>query len=98
MPVPEFVKADLAKWQPEEPVDLLFANAVFQWLPDHLDIFERLMDGLKPGGVLAIQMPDNLTELSHLMMEETAKNGPWAEAFAKKKACAAVPALAIGLL
>ncbi|MFS8111597.1 trans-aconitate 2-methyltransferase [Rhizobium jaguaris] len=84
MPGTGFVKADLATWQPEEPVDLLFANAVFQWLPDHLDIFERLMDGLKPGGVLAIQMPDNLTELSHLMMEETAKNGPWSEAFAKK--------------
>ena len=29
-------------------------------------------------------MPDNLTELSHLMMEETAKNGPWSDAFARK--------------
>ncbi|TWB55346.1 trans-aconitate 2-methyltransferase [Rhizobium sp. ERR 922] len=79
-----FIKADLATWRPEEPVDLLFANAVFQWLPNHLDILDHLMDGLRPGGVLAVQMPDNLTEQSHLMMEETAKNGPWSEAFAKK--------------
>jgi len=84
LPATSFVKADLADWQPEEPVDLLFANAVFQWLPDHLDLLERLMDGLKPGGALAVQMPDNLTEPSHLMMEETARNGPWSEAFAKK--------------
>lgn len=89
MPGTTFVKADLATWRPEEPVDLLFANAVFQWLPDHLEIFDHLMDGLKRGGVLAIQMPDNLTEPNHLMMEETAKNGPWSDAFAKK-ACAAI--------
>lgn len=84
LPGTSFVKADLATWRPEEPVDLLFANAVFQWLPNHLDILDGLMDGLKPGGVLAVQMPDNLTEQSHLMMEETAKNGPWSDAFARK--------------
>ncbi|KAA0699840.1 trans-aconitate 2-methyltransferase [Neorhizobium sp. P12A] len=84
MPDTPFVEADLATWQPSEPADLLFANAVFQWLPNHLDIFDRLMDGLKSGGVLAIQMPDNLMEQSHLMMEETAHAGPWREAFEKK--------------
>ena len=84
MPGTEFLEADLSTWQPDKPVDLLFANAVFQWLPNHLDIFDRLMDGLQAGGVLAIQMPDNLNEPSHLMMEETAKNGPWSEAFARK--------------
>ena len=82
LPGTAFVEADLATWQPAEPADLLFANAVFQWLPNHLDIFDHLMDGLKPGGVLAVQMPDNLGEPSHLMMEETAHNGPWRDAFA----------------
>lgn len=84
MPETPFVEADLSTWQPSEPADLLFANAVFQWLPGHLDIFDRLMDGLKSGGVLAIQMPDNLNEPSHLMMEETAQAGPWAPALAAK--------------
>jgi trans-aconitate 2-methyltransferase len=78
--------ADLATWQPGEPQDLLYANAVFQWLPDHIDIFDRLMDGLRPGGVLAIQMPDNRNEPSHLIMEETAQDGPWRHAFAKNPA------------
>ncbi|MBO9123128.1 MULTISPECIES: trans-aconitate 2-methyltransferase [unclassified Rhizobium] len=84
LPGTDFLEADLATWQPKEPVDLLFANAVFQWLPNHLDIFDRLMDGLKPGGALAVQMPDNLTEPTHLLMEETAHAGPWKTAFEAK--------------
>ena len=81
-----FVEGDLATWQPREPADLLFANAVFQWLPNHLDIFDRLIDGLKPGGVLAVQMPDNLSEPSHLLMEETSHSGPWRDTFSKDSA------------
>ncbi len=84
LPGTTFTQADLATWQPERPVDLLFANAVFQWLPDHLEIFDRLMDGLAPGGALAVQMPDNLTEPTHLLMEETAHAGPWKTAFEQK--------------
>jgi trans-aconitate 2-methyltransferase len=86
LPDTRFELADLATWQPSEPQDLLFANAVFQWLPNHIDIFERLMAGLAPGGVLAVQMPDNRNEPSHLMMEETAQAGPWRDAFARSPA------------
>jgi len=79
-----FTEADLAEWQPPEPADLLYANAVFQWVPDHLSALVRLMDGLKPGGVLAVQMPDNLQEPSHLAMEEAAQQGPWRTRFAAR--------------
>lgn len=82
LPAVDFVECDLAKWQPHEPAALLFANAVFQWLPDHVALMARLMDGLRPGGVLAVQMPDNLMEPSHLLMEESARAGLWATAFA----------------
>lgn len=82
LPGTVFEKADLATWQPAEPVDLLYANAVFQWVPDHLSVLERLMEGLRPGGVLAVQMPDNLDEPTHLLMEEAGAAGPWAAAFA----------------
>lgn len=73
-----FEQADLATWMPAEPVDLLYANAVFQWVPDHLAVLVRLMGGLAPGGVLAVQMPDNLGEPSHMAMHATAEAGPWA--------------------
>lgn len=81
LPNTEFVKADLATWTPPAPADLFYANALFQWLPDHLSVFSTLMDHLKPGGVLAVQMPDNLSEPTHLLMEETGKAGPWASIF-----------------
>ncbi|MGK6315333.1 trans-aconitate 2-methyltransferase [Neorhizobium sp. DT-125] len=81
LPGTEFLKADLNTWVPDEPADLLYANAVFQWVPDHLSVLARLTDHLKPGGVLAVQMPDNLTEPSHMLMEETGAAGPWAAAF-----------------
>jgi trans-aconitate 2-methyltransferase len=82
LPGVDFVECDLARWTPPEPAALLYANAVFQWLPDHVALLARLMDGLRPGGVLAVQMPDNLLEPSHLMMEESALAGPWRSAFA----------------
>ncbi len=82
LPGTPFVKADLSNWRPEAPADLLYANAVLQWLPDHLSLMERLTEHLAPGGVLAVQMPDNLDEPTHLLMEETGAAGPWAPAFA----------------
>ncbi|NML77023.1 trans-aconitate 2-methyltransferase [Rhizobium sp. S-51] len=82
LPGTPFVKADLATWRPDQPADLFYANAVLQWLPDHLSLMERLLDHLAPGGVLAVQMPDNLDEPTHLLMEETGAAGPWAPAFA----------------
>ena len=35
LPNCEFVQADLAHWSPPEYTELLFGNAVFQWVPDH---------------------------------------------------------------
>ena len=81
LPGVDFVECDLAGWRPHEPAALLFANAVFQWLPDHGALMAKAMDGLRPGGVLAVQMPDNTTEPSHLLMEESARSGPWRGAF-----------------
>jgi trans-aconitate 2-methyltransferase len=81
LPGIDFVECDLAKWSPHEPAALLYGNAVFQWLPDHLSLLTRLMDGLRPGGVLAVQMPDNLDEPSHRLMKESALAGPWRKAF-----------------
>lgn len=77
-----FEKADLANWVPPAGASLFCGNAVFQWLPNHLTIFERLMGALASGGTLAVQMPDNLGEPSHLLMEETARSSAFTDAFA----------------
>jgi trans-aconitate 2-methyltransferase len=57
-----FVEGDLSTWMPEQGTDLLFGNAVFQWVPDHPKVLARLLHSLPPGGVLAVQMPDNTNE------------------------------------
>lgn len=72
LPNTNFGKADLATWKPAQKADLLYANAVFQWVPDHLAVLSQLMDQLESGGVLAVQMPDNLQEPTHIAMHETA--------------------------
>jgi trans-aconitate 2-methyltransferase len=74
-----FVLEDLTRWLPDQTPDLLFSNAAFQWVPDHVTVLQRLLTALPDGGVLAVQMPDNRGEPCHVLMEETAKRGPWAE-------------------
>ncbi len=75
-----FEVADLTTWRPEPsaPVDILYSNAVFQWVPGHETILPRLLGLLPEGGSLALQMPDNLDEPSHVAMREAAAEGPWA--------------------
>lgn len=79
LPGVSFDLADASSWTPAEPVDVIFANAVFQWLPDHPKVFQRLMRLLAPGGALAVQMPDNMAEDSHRLMRETAAEMPFAD-------------------
>jgi trans-aconitate 2-methyltransferase len=73
-----FVEAAIETWIPDTRADLLFANASFQWIPDHPQVLRRLLEALPPGGVLAVQMPDNTREPSHVLQREVAANGPWA--------------------
>lgn len=75
-----FEVADLTTWRPDPaaPVDIVYSNAVLQWVPGHETILPRLLGLLPEGGSLAIQMPDNLDEPSHVAMREAARQGPWA--------------------
>ena len=51
LPNCEFAQADLADWSPPERTDLLFANAVFQWVPDHPAVLRRHGEQPCAGGV-----------------------------------------------
>jgi trans-aconitate 2-methyltransferase len=77
--VPEvsFEQTDIATWDPRKRYDLIFANAVLQWLPDHPRLLARLAACLETGGCLAAQMPNNLREPSHRLMRRVAQEGPW---------------------
>jgi trans-aconitate 2-methyltransferase len=66
----EWILGDAGSYLPPEPADLLFANAVFHWLPDHATLFPSLIAKVRKGGVLAVQMPQNFEEPSHRLMRE----------------------------
>ncbi|MEA2946032.1 MAG: trans-aconitate 2-methyltransferase, partial [Alphaproteobacteria bacterium] len=40
-----------------------------------------LIGKLKPGGTLAVQVPDNADEAAHRLIREIAADGPWAGSF-----------------
>jgi trans-aconitate 2-methyltransferase len=78
LPAARFFEADAGVWLPEPATDLVFANATYQWIPDHLALFPRIVAALRPGAVFAVQMPDNLAEPTPRLMEQVAAAGPWA--------------------
>lgn len=65
-----FVEANISHWAPQPGTDVLFGNAIFQWVPDHLKQLARLLAKLPEGGVLAVQMPDNVNQPTHILMRE----------------------------
>ncbi|KAF1959255.1 S-adenosyl-L-methionine-dependent methyltransferase [Byssothecium circinans] len=85
LPKVDFVEGDLATFEPGEDAHLLFSNAVFHWLRQDTRIptLVRLFRGLKSGGVVAIQVPDNYNEASHRLMRDTALMAaqPWSKYF-----------------
>jgi len=82
LPAARFAFGDIATWAPAssaEAPDLIYANAALQWVPDHETLIPRLFAALAPGGVLAIQMPDNRQEPTHRLMRAVAAEAPWKE-------------------
>ncbi|MBW2522710.1 MAG: methyltransferase domain-containing protein [Deltaproteobacteria bacterium] len=64
-PALHFRVADITEWQPDEPVDVLFANAALHWIPNHVDLLPRLLGHVAPGGALALQVPNNFDRPAH---------------------------------
>jgi trans-aconitate 2-methyltransferase len=69
--------ADAASWEPERPVDVLFSNALLQWVPGHLGLFGRWLAALNPGGALAFQVPANFDAPHHALLREFAESPAW---------------------
>lgn len=82
LPQLQFDVTEIDRWADQGPFDVIFANAVLQWVPNHAALLPALAGKLAEGGSLAIQMPDNLNEPSHRLMREVAANGPWASKLA----------------
>ncbi len=77
-----WTQCDLAAWRPRSDVEVLYSNAALHWLDDHAGLFPRLFATVAPGGVMAVQMPDNFRAPSHQALFEVASLAPWRERLA----------------
>jgi len=57
--------------------DLVFSNAALQWMPDHERLIPKLFGMLNPGGVLAVQMPQNRNSPLQQALRSLVANETW---------------------
>ena len=74
-----FIEGDITTWRPDAPYDLVFSNAVLQWIGDHENLLPRLFSFVRPGGVLAFQVPRNYDELCQVLVREATSDPRWSE-------------------
>jgi trans-aconitate 2-methyltransferase len=72
-----FIEADIATWTPDEAYDVIYSNAALQWLADHETLLPRLLSFVRPGGVLAVQVPRNFEEHCHVLLRQAVNDPRW---------------------
>ena len=78
----EWVVGDIRSWRAAIPFDLIFSNAALHWVPDHAELFPRLVRQLTPGGTLAVQMPTNSGSPAARCIREVAAAPKWSSRWA----------------
>lgn len=73
-----FVRGDLTA---PLACDLLVSNAALHWVPDHPRVLATWRAALRPGGQLAVQVPANGDHPAHRLVDEVAREAPFAAAF-----------------
>lgn len=68
----EVIEQDLADWRPKTPPALIFANASLHWVGNHPELIPDLARSLAPGGVLAVQLPNQNNAPSHRLWVQIA--------------------------
>ncbi len=73
-------RSDLVDLRVDKPVDAVFSNAVFHWVPDHPALFAALHAALEPGGQIVAQCGGRGNiERFHALAREVATREPYAE-------------------
>lgn len=63
-----------------EQWDLIFSNAALQWVPDHERLYPALINKIKPGGQLVVQMPAQHHNIANRLLLQTAASEPYEQA------------------
>ena len=73
-----FSVADVSSWTVPADADVVFSNALLQWVPTHASLLATWAEQLPTGGTLAFQVPGNFGAPSHVAMRDLASSPRWA--------------------
>jgi trans-aconitate 2-methyltransferase len=73
----DWILADAASWIPAELYSIVFSNAALQWIPKHEELIPRLLNAVRPGGALAVQVPANADSPLHQALLEASEQPEW---------------------
>ncbi len=76
-PHQKWLLADASKLELDRTYDVVFSNAVLQWIPDHDLLIPRLFAIVNPKGSLAIQVPANNESPVHRALLTVSSRGKW---------------------
>lgn len=68
-----FAQQDAASWMPPADTDVVVSNAMFQWIPNHVEIISTWLAALQPGAWFAMQVPGNSIARSHQFIGDLAQ-------------------------
>ena len=78
-PNQEWIVADALTYVSEIKFDIVFSNAVIQWIPNHQALLKRFHDMLSESGLIAVQIPLFWDMPLGEIINSTADNARWKE-------------------
>ena len=78
-PGQRWLEADIATWEPESRVEIVFSNAALQWLNNHEELIPRLFRHVAPGGAFAVQIPSSTYATVRILIHEIADDPQWSD-------------------
>jgi len=76
-PNEKWILADGSSWQDEKAFDIVFSNAVFQWIPNHPNLINHWMAEVAENGVLAFQVPAHYDSPVHQVILDVSRDPKW---------------------
>lgn len=76
-PNQDWLAADVLTYASEIEYDIVFSNAVIQWIPNHENLLKKLHGMLSNNGLVAIQIPLFWDMPLGKIINETAKDSRW---------------------
>ncbi|MER7581617.1 methyltransferase domain-containing protein [Kitasatospora sp. NPDC097691] len=77
-PDADYLLADARDYDPAPArPDLVVSNAALHWVDGHLDLVPRWAAALRPGGVVAFQVPGNFDAPSHTLLADLRRSTRW---------------------